>query len=204
MDLTCEIPRIPPHEFPDPRIDVAAKSGEQSIVLGGGCFWCVEAVLKEMDGVLSVRSGYAGGTAETADYDSVCSGRTDHAEVVEVRFDPARVSLGQILKVFFSVAHDPTQLNRQGADRGRQYRSAIFTTDEEQAQVARAYIRQLDEADVLGAPIVTEVAPLPRFYEAELYHQDYAARNPYQPYIAYTAAPKVAKLRKHFADKLKR
>ena len=204
MDLTCEIPRVPPHEFPDPALDAAPSSGEQSVVLGGGCFWCVEAVLKEMDGVLSVRSGYAGGTAETADYDSVCSGRTDHAEVVEVRFDPARVSLGQILKVFFSVAHDPTQLNRQGNDRGRQYRSAIFTADEEQAKVARAYIRQLDEANVLGAPIVTEVAPLEKFYEAELYHQDYAARNPRQPYIAYTAAPKVAKLRKHFADKLKR
>ncbi|HEX5718712.1 MAG TPA: peptide-methionine (S)-S-oxide reductase MsrA [Thermoanaerobaculia bacterium] len=204
MDLTCEIPRVPPHEFPDPQLDVVQKSGEQSIVLGGGCFWCVEAVLKEMDGVLSVRSGYAGGTAETADYESVCTGRTDHAEVIEVRFDPARVSLGQILKVFFSVAHDPTQLNRQGADRGRQYRSAIFTMDEEQARVAAAYIRQLDEANVLAAPIVTEVAPLEKFYEAELYHQDYAARNPRQPYIQYTAAPKVAKLRKHFADKLKR
>jgi peptide-methionine (S)-S-oxide reductase len=207
MDLTCEIPRVPPHEFPDPQLDLspsAAIPGEQSVVLGGGCFWCVEAVLKEMDGVLSVRSGYAGGTAETADYETVCSGRTDHAEVVEVRFDPARVSFGQILKVFFSIAHDPTQLNRQGNDRGRQYRSVIFTADEEQARVARAYIRQLDEANVLGAPIVTEVAPLEKFYEAELYHQDYAARNPRQPYIAYTAAPKVAKLRKHFADRLKR
>lgn len=204
MDLTCEIPRVPPHEFPDPVLDTASASGEQTAVLAGGCFWCVEAVLKELDGVLSVRSGYAGGTAETADYETVCSGRTDHAEAVEVRFDPARVSYGQILKVFFSVAHDPTQLDRQGNDRGRQYRSAIFTADEEQARVARAYIRQLDEANVLGAPIVTEVAPLETFYEAELYHQDYAARNPYQPYIAYTAAPKVAKLRKHFGDRLKR
>lgn len=204
MDLTCEIPRVPPHEFPDPSIDTAPASGEQTAVLAGGCFWCVEAVLKELDGVLSVRSGYAGGTAETADYETVCSGRTDHAEAVEVRFDPARVSYGQILKVFFSVAHDPTQLNRQGNDRGRQYRSAIFTADEEQERVARAYIRQLDEANVLGAPIVTEVAPLETFYEAELYHQDYAARNPYQPYIVYTAAPKVAKLRKHFGDRLKR
>jgi len=206
MDLTCEIPRIPPHEFPDPALDAVQKPGEQSVVLGGGCFWCVEAVYKEMEGVLSVRSGYAGGTAETADYESVCTGRTGHAEVIEVRFDPARVSLGQILKVFFSVAHDPTQLNRQGADQGRQYRSVIFTADEEQARVAEAYIRQLDEGNVLGAPIVTEVAPLEleKFYEAELYHQDYAARNPRQPYIQHTAAPKVAKLRKHFADKLKR
>jgi len=204
MDLSCEIPRVPPHEFPDPALDAAPAAGEQTAVLAGGCFWCVEAVLKELDGVISVRSGYAGGTAETADYDMVCSGRTDHAEAVEVRFDPARVSYGQILKIFFSIAHDPTQLNRQGNDRGRQYRSAIFTADEEQERVARAYIRQLDEADVLGAPIVTEVSPLDEFYEAELYHQDYAARNPRQPYIAYTAAPKVAKLRKHFGDRLKR
>ena len=208
MDLTCEVPRVPPHRFPDPGIDVAAQPGDQpgdpTAVLAGGCFWCVEAVLKEMDGVLSVRSGYAGGTAETADYDSVCSGTTNHAEAVEVRFDPSRVSFGQLLKVFFSVAHDPTTLNRQGADRGRQYRSAIFTTDEEQARVARAYIQQLDEAGVLGAPIVTEVTPLDRFYEAELYHQDYAARNPRQPYIQYTAAPKVDKLRKYFSDRLKR
>jgi peptide-methionine (S)-S-oxide reductase len=121
-----------------------------------------------------------------------------------VRFDPARVSLGLILKGFFSVAHDPTQLDRQGNDRGRQYRSVIFAADEEQARVVRAYIRQLDEADVLGAPIVTEVAPLEKFYEAELYHQDYASRNPRQPYIQHTAAPKVAKLRKHFGDRLKR
>lgn len=204
MDLTCEIPRVPPHQFPDPQTDVTAKDGEQTTVLAGGCFWCVEAVIKEMDGVLSVRSGYAGGTAETADYESVCTGRTDHAEVIEVRFDPKRVTFGQLLKVFFSVAHDPTQLNRQGADRGRQYRSAIFTTDEEQARVARAYIQQLDEANMLGAPIVTEVTPLDKFYEAELYHQDYATRNPRQPYILYTAAPKVEKLRKHFADRLKR
>lgn len=204
MDLTCEIPRVPPHQFPDPKIDVESKDGAQTAVLAGGCFWCVEAVIKEMDGVLSVRSGYAGGTAETADYETVCSGRTDHAEVIEVRFDPTRVTFGQILKVFFSVAHDPTQLNRQGADRGRQYRSAIFTTDEEQERVAKAYIRQLDEGNVLGAPIVTEVTPLDRFYEAELYHQDYAARNPRQPYIVYTALPKVEKLRKHFGDRLKR
>ena len=203
MDLTCEIPRVPPHQFPDPQTDVTAKEGEQTAVLAGGCFWCVEAVIKEMDGVLSVRSGYDGGTAETADYESVCSGRTDHAEVIEVRFDPKRVTFGQLLKVFFSVAHDPTQLNRQGADRGRQYRSAIFTADDEQARVARAYIHQLDEAGVLGAPIVTEVTPLDRFYEAELYHQDYAARNPRQPYIASTAAPKVEKLRKYFGDRLK-
>ena len=204
MDQSCEIPRVASNQFPDPQLDAAPAKGEQTAVLAGGCFWCVEAVYKEMDGVLSVRSGYAGGTPETANYEAVCSGRTDHAEVIEVRFDPARVSYGQILKVFFSVAHDPTQLNRQGADQGRQYRSAIFAADEEQAMVALAYIRQLNEANVLGAPIVTEVGPLKTFYEAEAYHQNYAERHPMQPYVLFTAAPKVSKLRKHFADRLKR
>ena len=205
MDQTCDIPRVAPHQFPDPLIDTAPASGEKAAVLAGGCFWCVEAVFKEMDGVLGVRSGYAGGTAETADYETVCSGRTDHAEAIEVRFDPSRVTFGQLLKVFFSVAHDPTQLNRQGADRGRQYRSAIFPADEEQKRVAEAYIRQLNEAGVFGgAPIVTQIEPPAPFYEAEAYHQDYAARNPHQPYIAYTSTPKVEKLRKHFADRLKR
>jgi len=207
MDLSCEIPKgrhLAPHEFPDPLLDSAPGAGPQTAVLAGGCFWCVEAVLKEIDGVLEVVSGYAGGSADTADYDRVCSGRTGHAEVVEVRFDPARVSFGQLLKVFLSVAHDPTQLNRQGADQGTQYRSAIFYTDEEQKRVAEAYIRQLNEAGAYDAPIVTEVAPLEAFYQAEAYHQDYASRNPGQPYILFTAAPKVTKLRKHFADRLKR
>jgi len=203
MSLTCDIPRVAPHEFPDPLIDTAADGGEQTAVLAGGCFWCVEAVFQEIDGVRDVTSGYAGGTAETADYESVCSGRTGHAEVIRVRFDPARTSFGQLLKVFLSVAHDPTQLNRQGADQGRQYRSAIFTTTEEQQRVAEAYVRQLNEAHVYDTPIVTEVTPLDAFYEAEAYHQSYATRNPRQPYIAYTSAPKVAKLRKHFGDRLK-
>ena len=207
-NITCEIPKgrhLAPHEFPDPAIDVSAEpgAGAQTAVLAGGCFWCVEAVLKEIDGVLDVTSGYSGGTAQTADYQKVCSGMTDHAEVVEVRFDPARVSYGQLLKVFLSVAHDPTQLNRQGADQGRQYRSAIFYADEEQKRVAEAYIRQLNEAGAYDQPIVTEVAPLEAFYKAEAYHQDYAARNPMQPYILFTSTPKVAKLRKHFADRLK-
>jgi peptide-methionine (S)-S-oxide reductase len=208
MDLSCEIPkgrRLAPHEFPDPLIDSSPDQGTatQTAVLAGGCFWCVEAVLKEINGVLDVVSGYSGGTAETADYDRVCSGRTDHAEAVEVRFDPTRVSYGQLLKVFFSVAHDPTQLNRQGADQGPQYRSAIFYADEEQKKIAEAYIRQLDQAGAYDAPIVTQVAPLEAFYKGEAYHQDYAARHPAQPYILFTAAPKVAKLRKHFADRLK-
>jgi peptide-methionine (S)-S-oxide reductase len=204
MEQSCDLPSVAPHKFPDPVLDTAAAAGEQTAVLAGGCFWCVEAVFKEIDGVSSVRSGYTGGTAQTADYDTVCSGRTDHAEAIEVRFDPSRASYGQLLKVFFSVAHDPTQLNRQGGDQGRQYRSAIFTTDEEQKRVAEAYIRQLDEAGLFDAPIVTQVEPLETFYEAEAYHQDYAARNPRQPYIAHTAAPKVAKLREKYADRLKR
>jgi peptide-methionine (S)-S-oxide reductase len=204
MEQSCEIPRVATHRFPDPVIDTAPATGEQTAVLAGGCFWCVEAVYKEIDGVLSVRSGYSGGTAQTADYESVCSGMTDHAEAIEVRFDPSRTSFGQLLKVFFSVAHDPTQLNRQGADRGRQYRSAIFTTDDEQQRVAVAYIHQLNDANVLGAPIVTQVVPLEKFYEAEAYHQDYAARNPRQPYVAFTAAPKVEKLRQYYPERLKR
>jgi peptide-methionine (S)-S-oxide reductase len=209
MDPSCEIgsrPRAASHDFPDPLLDESPspEAAPRTVVLGGGCFWCVEAVFKELDGVLEVVSGYAGGTADTADYETVCSGRTDHAEVIQVRYDPAQVTYGQLLKVFFSVAHDPTQLDRQGADRGRQYRSVIFYTNEEQKRVADAYIRQLDEAGVFSAPIVTQVAPLDAFYEAEPYHQDYAARHPMQPYIQYTAAPKVFKLRKQFADRLKR
>ncbi len=204
MDLSCELPRTNPSAFPDPLLDSGPQTGEQTAILAGGCFWCVEAVFQELEGVLSVKSGYAGGTAETADYEAVCSGETDHAEAIEVRFDPARVSFGQILKIFFAVAHDPTQLNRQGADRGRQYRSAIFTTNEEQDRVSRAYIRQIDEAGVLGSPIVTEVTPLETFYEGEAYHQNYAARNPWQPYILGVAAPKVTKLQKQYADRLKR
>jgi peptide-methionine (S)-S-oxide reductase len=206
MDPTCEIPKgrhLAPHEFPDPAVDVAPTPEPQKAVIAGGCFWCVEAVLKEIDGVLAVTSGYSGGTAQTADYDAVCSGRTSHAEAVELRFDSNKVSYGQLLKVFFSVAHDPTQLNRQGADQGRQYRSAIFYTDEEQKRVAEDYIRQLNAAGAYDSPIVTEVAPLEAFYEAEGYHQDYAERHPMQPYVMFTAAPKVSKLRKHFADRLK-
>jgi peptide-methionine (S)-S-oxide reductase len=206
MDPTCEIPKgrhLAPHEFPDPAIDAAPTGEPQTAVLAGGCFWCVEAVFKEIDGVLEVTSGYSGGTSQTADYETVCSGRTNHAEAIEVRFDPNRVSYGQLLKVFFSVAHDPTQLNRQGADQGRQYRSAIFYTGEEQKRVAEAYIRQLNAAGAYDSPIVTEVAPLEAFYEAEAYHQDYAERHPMQPYVLFTSTPKVAKLRKHFADRLK-
>jgi peptide-methionine (S)-S-oxide reductase len=149
-------------------------------------------------------SGYAGGTADTADYKNVCSGTTDHAEVIRVRFDSERISFGQILKVFFAVAHDPTHLNRQGNDIGRQYRSAVFYADDDQQRVAAAYIQQLKDAKVFEAPIVTTLEPLEQFFEAEDYHQNFVARNPSQPYVAAIAVPKVKKLEKAFGDKLKK
>jgi peptide-methionine (S)-S-oxide reductase len=186
---------IDPSSFPDP--DPAADVGDagDTIVLAGGCFWCTEAVYRQLDGVSSVRPGYAGGTAETANYKDVCSGESGHAEAIEIRFDPSRVALGQILKIFFSIAHDPTQLNRQGADVGTQYRSAIFYSNEVQRRTAASYIRQVDAARVFDAPVATTLEPLERFFEAEPYHHDYAARNPNQPYIRAVSAPKVDKLR---------
>jgi peptide-methionine (S)-S-oxide reductase len=197
--------RIPIKDFPDPIVDtpLASLPIEKTAVLAGGCFWCVEAVFKELKGVISVRSGYAGDSAETANYRSVCSGSTNHAEVIEVRYDAAQTTFGRLLKIHFSVAHDPTQLDRQGNDSGRQYRSAILYADDEQKRIAEAYIRQLNEAHVFHDPIVTTLEPLQTFYVAEDYHQDYAARNPDQPYIAYVAQPKVDKLRTNFADVLK-
>jgi peptide-methionine (S)-S-oxide reductase len=198
--------RIPPSEFPDPAIDLPARPGESSAnaVLAGGCFWCTEAVYRQIDGVLDVVPGYAGGMRETADYESVCTGTTNHAEAIRITYDPARTSYGQILKVFFSVAHDPTQLNRQGNDVGRQYRSAIFPADAEQRRVAEAYMKQLTDANAFTAPIATTIEPLDEFFQAEAYHQDYARRNPMQPYIASTSMPKVRKLAKYFPEKLKK
>ena len=190
--------------FPDPDEDLPRGGGEQTAVLAGGCFWCVEAVYKALDGVLAVISGYAGDGEETADYRSVCSGTTNHAEVVSVRYDPSRISYGQILKIFFAVAHDPTQVDRQGADVGRQYRSAIFYADDDQKRVAEAYIRQIDAAGVFGQPIATTLEPLDAFFEAEEYHQDYAARNPMNPYIAYNTTPKVKKLHAQFGDRIRK
>ena len=197
---------VPADQFPDPVIDIKEDptGTPQSVVLGGGCFWCTEAVFVKLDGVISVVSGYAGGSPETADYKAVCSGTTDHAEVIRVRFDSSRITFGQILKVFFAVAHDPTHLNRQGNDIGRQYRSAVFYADDEQRQVAEAYIEQLRAARVFEAPIVTTLEPLEQFFEAEDYHQNFVARNPGQPYVAAIAVPKVKKLEKAFADKLKK
>lgn len=193
-----------PSSFPDPALDLpAGGAGERTAVLGGGCFWCTEAVFKELTGVRGVRPGYAGGSEATADYRSVCSGTTGHAEVIGITYDPSAISFGALLRVFFSVAHDPTQLNRQGNDRGPQYRSAIFYADAEEKRVAEAYIAQLDAAGVFPAPIVTTVEPLETFYEAEDYHLDYAARNPSQPYIQHVSTPKVEKLRKSYPEKLK-
>jgi peptide-methionine (S)-S-oxide reductase len=183
-------------DFPDPALDQKPATGLQKAVLAGGCFWCTEAVYEVVEGVKSVVSGYSGGTKETADYRRVSSGDTAHAECVEVTYDPAVISYGQILRVFFEVAHDPTQLNRQGPDTGPQYRSAVFYANDEQKAITEAYIRQLEAAKVFKSKIVTEVSPLKGFYPAEGYHQNYAAQNPNNPYIAYNSAPKVEKLKK--------
>lgn len=205
MSDSCRIPglNVPKNRFPEPRRDLPAHQGEQRVVLGGGCFWCVEAVFLAMDGVTGVVSGYAGGSPATANYEDVCSGRTGHAEVIEVRYRPETVSLGELLRVFFSVAHDPTQLNRQGNDRGTQYRSVIFYELAEQKTVAEDYIAQLNDAGVYPDPIVTTLEPLDAFHTAEEYHQNFAARNPMQPYVRAVAAPKVDKLRKGFPERLK-
>jgi len=186
--------------LPDPTVDVplAKTKGTATIVLAGGCFWGVEAVYEHLRGVTEVVVGYSGGAADTATYERVTTGRTGHAESVRVTYDPSQVTLGQILKVFFSVVHDPTQLNRQGPDVGTHYRSAIFYANDEQRKVARAYLTQLQAARVYRDPIVTELTPLKAFYLAESYHQDYAAKNPTQPYIVIHDLPKVAALQKHF------
>ena len=192
-------------QFPDPAVDVApVGSAPQTAVLAGGCFWCTEAVFLPLDGVQSVVSGYIGGAAQTANYQAVCSGATGHAEAIQITFDPAAISFGQLLKVFFAVAHDPTQLNRQGGDRGTQYRSAIFPVDAEQQAVAEAYVRQLNAAGAYPSPVVTTVETAGPFFPAEAYHQNFAARNPAQPYVAAVALPKVDKLERYFGDKLKR
>ena len=197
--------RIDPFNFPDPETDLPAGGREKdTAVIAGGCFWCTEAVYREVDGILGVRSGYAGGTAETADYRSVCSGTTGHAEAIEIAYDPRRISYGKILKLFFSIAHDPTQLNRQGNDHGTQYRSAIFYKNAAEKSVAEAYIAQIERDGLFTAPIATTLEPLTEFYEAEDYHQDYAARNPNQPYIVHVSQPKVTKLRESFGGMLKK
>jgi peptide-methionine (S)-S-oxide reductase len=192
----------PTKGFPDPKVGIEA-TGEQQLVLAGGCFWCTEAVFEHFEGVTSVVSGYAGGRAETAHYDMVSAGNTGHAESIEITYDASKISFGELLKIFFSVAHDPTQLNRQGPDRGKQYRSAIFYANDEQKRVAQAYIDQLDEAGVLGKPIVTTLEPLEKFYPAETYHQNFCRRNPTQPYVVTNSLPKVKKAKEAYPDKIK-
>ncbi len=181
---------------PAPVVDAAPANGLQTAVFSGGCFWGVQGVFQHVKGVMRAVSGYAGGDKATADYETVSSGTTSHAESVQVTFDPKTVSYGKLLQIFFSVAHDPTQLNYQGPDHGTQYRSEIFAANAEQAKVARAYIAQLDKAKVFGARIVTRVDPLKGFYPAEAYHQDYLTLHPGQPYIAINDLPKVDALKK--------
>lgn len=186
--------------LPNPKFDPPAMAGAgmQTAVFSGGCFWGIEAVFEHVKGVEHAWSGYAGGSAATAYYELVGAGDTGHAESVKVKYDPSKISYGQLLKVFFSVAHDPTQLNRQGPDRGRQYRSAIFAVNAEQQRVAAAYIAQLQSAKVYSGPIVTQLAPLKTFFPAESYHQEYARLNPGSPYIVYHDLPKVARLKQQF------
>lgn len=183
-------------QFPDPPVDEKPAPGLKKAVLAGGCFWCTEAVFELIEGVKDVVSGYSGGSEETANYRRVSMGDTGHAEAIEITYDSSVVTFGQLLRVFFEVAHDPTQLNRQGPDVGPQYRSAIFYINEEQKRIAEAYIRALNEAKVFRSKIVTEVAPFKAFYPAEDYHQDYAVNNPGNPYIYFNAVPKVEKLKK--------
>ena len=188
--------------LPDPATDIspATAKGTQTAVLAGGCFWCTEAVFESLIGVEKVVAGFAGGDAATAHYEVVSAGKTNHAESVQITFDPAKISYGTLLKVFFSVAHDPTQLNRQGPDYGHQYRSAIFYKNAEQKRVAEAYIKQLGEAGVFHKPIVTEVTELKGFYPAEEYHQHFVTRHPDHPYVVVNALPKLEKLKKQFPE----
>lgn len=184
--------------FPDPAAVLSNPKGEQTAVFAGGCFWGVEAVFEHLKGVSNVVSGFSGGDAATAHYDEVSSGSTGHAEAVKVTYDPAQISYGQLLKVYFAVAHDPTQLNRQGPDSGTQYRSAIFFANTEQQQMAKAYIDQLNQADIFKGAIATQVTPLTGFYEAEEYHQDFIDRNPNYPYVVMNDLPKLKHLQAQF------
>jgi peptide-methionine (S)-S-oxide reductase len=182
---------IPPAVLDEP----AGQTTPEVAVLAGGCFWGVQGVFQHVEGVTSAVSGYAGGAKATAEYETVSTGATGHAESVRITYDPTKITYGRLLQIYFSVAHDPTEFNRQGPDSGTQYRSAIFPTNAEQAQVAKAYIAQLDQAHVFAAPIVTRIEPNRMFYPAESYHQDYLTRNPTNPYIAYNDLPKVASLK---------
>lgn len=193
--------------IPDPAIDVAlgVSNSNQTAraVFAGGCFWGLEAMFEEVRGVKAVQTGYTGGTAETANYSRVSGGGTDHAESIEILYDPDQVSYGELLKIFFSVGHDPTQVNRQGVDQGRQYRSAVFATTPEQKQVAQAYIQQLEASQTFDKAIATEVNDFDQFYPAEDYHQDFVKRNPAHPYVLVHDLPKLNKFRQQYPDKLK-
>jgi peptide-methionine (S)-S-oxide reductase len=188
--------------IPAPAVDaaLASSASQQTAVIAGGCFWGIQAVFQHVKGVISATSGYSGGDSKTAEYERVSDGDTGHAESVKIVYDPAKITYGQLLRIFFSVAHDPTQLNRQGPDTGTQYRSSIFYGSEEQKRIAEAYIAQLSQAKIFPRAIVTQVVPLKAFYPAEAYHQDYAARHPDNPYIAYNDLPKVDHLRQQFPE----
>jgi peptide-methionine (S)-S-oxide reductase len=200
--VACNAGERPAANIPSPAVDaaLATTKSQQTAVISGGCFWGIQAVFQHVKGVITATSGYSGGAANTAEYELVSNGDTGHAESVKVTYDPSQITYGQLLRVFFSVAHDPTQLNRQGPDTGTQYRSSIFYASDEQKRIAEAYIAQLDKAKVYPRPIVTQVVPLKAFYPAEAYHQDYAAHHPDNPYIVYNDAPKVANLRQQFPD----
>jgi peptide-methionine (S)-S-oxide reductase len=187
---------------PSPLVDapITKNNNPQTAVVAGGCFWGIQAVFQHVKGVISATSGYSGGSANTAEYELVSTGDTGHAESVKITYDPSQITYGQLLRVFFSVAHDPTQLNRQGPDSGTQYRSVIFYNSDEQKRIAEDYIAQLGKAGVFPRPIVTQVVALKAFYPAEAYHQDYAANHPNNPYIVYNDAPKVAHLHQQFPD----
>ena len=189
--------------LPAPKVDLPAAKGVQTLVVAGGCFWCVEAVFEQLEGVTDVTSGYAGGRAENADYQMVSSGGTQHAESVRITYDPQKITLGTLLWVFFST-HEPTVLNRQGPDAGRQYRAAIFLADDAQRKVAEAYIKQLTDAKVFRQPIVTALEPLKGFYPAEAYHQDFVRLHPNHPYVRAWSVPKVKKTRELFPSRLKK
>jgi peptide-methionine (S)-S-oxide reductase len=192
--------------LPNPAVDaqLAATSGKDTAVVAGGCFWGIQAVFQHVRGVKSAVSGYSGGTSKTAEYEVVSTGETGHAESVQITYDPSQITYGQLLKIFFSVAHDPTQLNRQGPDTGTQYRSVIFYGSDEQKRIAEAYVAQLNEAKLFRHRIVTQVVPFKAFYPAEAYHQNYAALHPDNPYIAINDLPKVEHLKEQFPDLYKK
>ena len=190
----------PPIPAPSTDVPLASQPGKETAVFAGGCFWGVQSVFQRVRGVISTTAGYSGGSAKTATYREVITETTGHAESVEVVFDPSKITYGQLLRIYFSVAHDPTELNRQGPDIGTSYRSEIFYTNEEQKRLATAYIAQLDREKVFRKPIVTEVTPLKGFYRAEDYHQDYAYHNPDNPYIQVCDRPKIAALKQQFPE----